>query len=124
MPLRNLTFRSILILLSARVSARTPGRYRELPEFLGRTAGTGNDIRSLLRQLLTCVHVSVLFSVQMHCQVFLPGIPKKRGLSFPDIPEKMPDIDPDDQFVPLVLLFLDLLFDDPKDGGIFLPPGG
>jgi len=47
---------------------------------------------------------------------------RKKSL-FSDIPQEVPDIDPDDQFVPLVLLFLDLLLDDAKDGGIFLPPG-
>ena len=49
---------------------------------------------------------------------------QKMGSScLPDIAEQVPDIDPDDQLVPLLLLLLDLLLDDPEDGCI-LPSAG
>jgi hypothetical protein len=63
-----------------------------------------------------------VFSYRFHPD-YVPFV-KKQGLSLANIPEQVADIDPDDEFVPFVLLFLDLLLDDPEDCCIFPPPGG
>ncbi len=64
-----------------------------------------------------------------HSQILLfrfwfTRLSQKRGSDFPDIPEQVPDVDPDEEFVALLLLILDLLLDDAIDGGVLASARG